>query len=672
MRAAPSGLHASALKRHMGGSRVRKGKMRIRRLSRRLTTATAMLFLGAGAGRAQAPAAKVDPAGAHRVTRDGVAIDFTVVRVGKAGALMEGDLAEVRFRMTDAASGLPVPGLKPAAWMDMAGVVGGKPGQDRECKDRVALYLQGSVGIRPMIDLNSYYLVLMNRDASISVIDPVVSMTGNTSLLATVVLRHPAADWVRSRDGRRLYASMPRAGEVAIIDSEAFRLIENVAAGPEPMRLALPPDGRYLWVANNAKDAAQSGVTVIDTESAKQVGRVVTGLGHHEIAFSGDGQLAFVSNRDEGTVSVIEVATLRKTKDLKTGPLPISMAWSPLSQSIYVADGKAGTIAVIDPSRLEVVARIPARPGLGPMRFSQDGRFGFVVNPAERSIFVVDASENRLAHTIPLEGKPFQVTVSRAFAYFRLLDSEAVKMVNLASLGQGKKPIVQGFGAGTGAPSSAGELSIADTISQASTDAAVFVVNPADSNTYFYMEGMNAPMGSYGGYGHSVSAATVVDRSLKETEPGIYTGKVRMPMAGRYDVAFLLDNPRVLHCFSTDALPDPAARKGLGTLAIEFVDFPARMTAGSTFPVRFRLTDPATQAGRSDLAGVKLLYHSTPGGSKVEAVAAARGDGVYEAEARVDRPGAWFFFVSVPSLKVKPSDMPYRGLVVEAPKEKSP
>ena len=134
-------------------------------------------------------------------------------------------------------------------------------------------------------------------------------------------------------------------------------------------------------------------------------------------------------------------------------------------------------------------------------------------------------------------------------------------MVNLLSLGAEKKPMVQGFGAGTGAPRLAGDLSAADSIAQAATEAAVFVVNPADSNTYFYMEGMNAPMGSFGGYGHAARAVAVVDRSLKEVEPGVYSGKVRVPAAGQYDVAFLLDNPRMLHCFSTEAKENPALHK---------------------------------------------------------------------------------------------------------------
>jgi hypothetical protein len=179
-------------------------------------------------------------------------------------------------------------------------------------------------------------------------------------------------------------------------------------------------------------------------------------------------------------------------------------------------------------------------------------------------------------------------------------------------------------------------------------------------------------MGSYSGYGHSVTAATVVDRSLKEVEPGIYAGKVKIPVAGRYDVAFLLDNPRVLHCFSADALSNPALKKGLGEVAVEFVDFPAKAAAGSMVPIRVRLTDPSTREPRDGLADVRVLYHVVPGGPKSEAEAVARGGGVYEAAARLDRPGAWYFFVSVPSLKVKPSAVPYRGLVVEAQKEKSP
>lgn len=602
--------------------------------------------------------------GTNRLVRDGVVVDFSLKRIDVPDApLLEGDFVEARFRLTDATSGKPVPGLKPAAWLDMAGVVGGKRGEVRECKDRIALYLQGSVGIRPLVDLNSYYLLVLNADASISVIDPVVSMTGSTSLFATVVLKRPAADWAKRRDHKRLYVSMPRAGEVAVIDAEAFKVVATVEAGTRPTRVALQADGRYLWVGNDAAEASASGVSVVDVESLKKVASIPTGKGHHEIAFSADDQHAFVSNRDQGTVSVIDVARFAKVRDLRTGPLPISVAYSPLSRSIYVADGKDGRIAVVDPSRLEVVTRVATRPGLGPMRFTPDGRWGFAVNPAENAVFVLDAAENRLAHTIPVGGKPFQVTFTRSFAYVRLLDSEQVKMVNLLSLGQDKKPMVQSFGAGTGTPRQAGELALADTVSQASTDAAVFVLNPADGNTYFYMEGMNAPMGSYGSYGHRPQAVGVVDRSLKELEPGVYASRLRLPAAGTYDVAFLLDNPRILHCFAAEAGVNPALRRE-GAVAIQYLDWPGRVATGET-AVRLRLSDASSGAPRTGVRDLTLKYYAVPGDLRTEVIAREVGEGIYEAKLALPRAGLWYVFVGAPSLRAQFRDTPFRSLLVE-------
>ncbi len=95
------------------------------------------------------------------------------------------------------------------------------------------------------------------------------------------------------------------------------------------------------------------------------------------------------------------------------------------------------------------------------------------------------------------------MSFTRAFAYVRLLDSEQVKMVNLLSLGATGSPSSRPSPPAPAPRSRRATSPLADSIAQAATEAAVFVVNPADGNTYFYMEGMNAPMGSFGSYGHA-------------------------------------------------------------------------------------------------------------------------------------------------------------------------
>jgi YVTN family beta-propeller protein len=602
------------------------------------------------------------------VVKGSVAVDFSVERpeADRARPLAEGDYVEVRFRLSDAASGKPLAGSRPAAWLDIGGVIQDQQGEQRECKDKIGLYLKGIVGIRPMVDLNSAFLLVLNQDPSISVIDPVVSMSGRTSLYATVVLKRPPADWARSADARRFYVTVPQAGEVAVIDTETFKVAASVEAGRNPVRVALQQETRLLWIGNDAPAAKESGVTVIDAERLQRIATIPTGRGHHELAFAPDGRHAFVSNRDEGTVSVVDVGHLAKVKDLATGPVPIALAVSPLSRALYVADGKTGEITVVDAGRLEPIARIATRPGLGPLRVSPDGRWAIAVNPAEHAAYVVDTTRNALVHTIPTGGKPYQVAFTRAFAYLRLLDAERVVMVNLASLGEGRAPIVQGFEAGTGAPRQAGELSIADSIAPASFDASIYLVNPADNFVYFYMEGMNAPMGSYGAYGHAARAVAVADRSLQELAPGLYGGKLRIPAAGRYDVAFLLDSPRVLHCFSLEALPNPALRQDLGALAVDFLDSPSRSQAGAPLALRFRLLDPATRQPRGGLGDVRVVGYLSPGQLRTELTPVEVSPGVFQATATPSRAGAWYFHVLVPSLGVKPSDLPFHSVVVEA------
>ena len=371
--------------------------------------------LGAMAGAAMAGAAAIDE---QRIVKDGVAVRFSARPVAEGQPLQEGGVAEVRFEITDEATGRPVRGAVPAAWMDLAEVIQarGEGPHVRSCRDKIALYLKGVVGIRPLVDLNSYSMVVLNKDPTLTVIDPNVSMAGSTSTLAQVALKRPGMDWAQDAERKALYVSMPKAGQVAVVDTDGFKVRANIDAGSEPMRLALQPDGKYLWVGNNARQASDSGITVIDADTLKPVASIATGAGHHEIVVSGDNRLVFVSNRDAGTVSVIDVATRRKLRDIATGALPIALAWSALSRSLYVADGRDGQVAVIDAEGLAVRRHIALQPGLGPMRFTPDGRYALVLNPSANKVHAIDASSDEAVHAIDVPGQPYQLAYTRGFA----------------------------------------------------------------------------------------------------------------------------------------------------------------------------------------------------------------------------------------------------------------
>jgi len=560
----------------------------------------------------------------------------------------------------------PGPQLKgryPAAWMDLGKAWEAKGGRPMTCRDRVATYLQGIVGIRPMIDLNSHFLLVMNRDASISVIDPAIGITGITNLFAQVNLSRPGADWVLSEDHKRLFVSMPISDKVAVVDTQAFQVTHEIDAGVQPTRVEIQSDQRYLWASNTTDDAATSGVTIIDTADLAPVKFIATGRGHHEIAFTDDNRYAFVTNRDAGTVTVIDVQTLETVKDIKTGSRPMSIAFSPLGQAVYVTDVDTGKITVIDPEKLEIRGNINAEPGIGPMRFTPDGRWGMIINTSANKVFVLDASTNMLPHTIEVGNKPFQVNFTTSFAYVRSLDTQDVGLIPLSELDEMNTPPVTFIPAGQRPPGTVGDISIADSIVPAVKQAAAaYIVNQAEGTVSYYMEGMGAPMGSFRNYGHETRAIEIVDRSMSEVEPGVYRGRVKIPVEGEYDVAFMMDTPRFLHCFSTFVEPDPNKEKATG---LE-VDYPVGnrfVTVGEPRTVQFLLKDAGDKNPVADLTDVSVLYYRSDGRGRQVLPATPVGEGLYEVTLNFDMAATYYVFVGAPSRGLDYSDLPFYSLI---------
>jgi len=638
-------------------------------LIRRATlVALATLFLASGCSRDAEPEAEED--NPNLITREGVNVEFTVQPIrGGVGEVTAGEWADVTFKVTDAATGEAIKGRYPAAWMDLGSAWEAMGDGPMECRDRVAFYLQGIVGVRPMIDLNSHFLLVLNRDNSISVIDPVVGITGVTNLFAQINLSRPGADWVLNDDNKKLFVSMPSAGQVALVDTETFEVSHEIDAGEMPMRVELQRDQRYLWVGNNTSDAETSGVTIIDAQDLQPVKFIPTGPGHHEIAFTDGDRYAFVSNRDGGTVTVIDVQSLEKVADIETGPKPISVAYSPLGGAIYVTDADAGTVTVIDPDTREIRAMIQAEPGLGPMRFNEEGRWGMVVNASADKVFVIDASRDRLAHAISVGKQPYQVNFTYSLAYVRSLGTQDVGLIPMSELDDAEAPPVTYIPAGQQPPGIAAEISIADSIIPAVKQAAAaYIVNQAEGTVSYYMEGMGAPMGSFRNYGHEARAIEIVDRSLAEVVPGVYRGRVKIPVEGRYDVAFMMDSPQFLHCFAATVVPaDESDGAKSSRMAVEYQVPDRRITVGEEKAIQFRLFDPKNGFPESDVADATVLYYRSDGRGRTVQPAREIGNGLYEATVTVDMPATYYVFVSAPSKGLDYSDQPFFSLMALAP-----
>ena len=121
-----------------------------------------------------------------------------------------------------------------------------------------------------------------------------------------------------SADGRYAYASCEFAGRMIEVDLRTQRVIRTLmlnGGSSSPQDVKLSPDGETLYVA----DQLNGGVWEIDPESFRVIGFLKTGAGAHGLYPSRNAQLLYVSDRQQGAISVVSFRTRRV---IKTWQLP--------------------------------------------------------------------------------------------------------------------------------------------------------------------------------------------------------------------------------------------------------------------------------------------------------------------------------------------------------------
>lgn len=589
-------------------------------------------------------------------TQGGISVDFSVDGQGKKGEPVAGTEATVRFKIVDA-NGRALSSLRPAAWIDRRAT--GQITDARQCHEKIQSFLQPGFNRRPEISLNTYYILTLNKEPNISVIDP-LSGFGGSKLYTLVPLLESGEDWAMSSDKKHLYVSMPAANMVAMIETSSWKVLSNIEAGLKPTRTVLQNDNKYLWVSNEAQNG---GVTVIDASSGKVAATIRTGSGPHEITFTQNDSAAFVTNKTDGTLSVIDVRKLALVKNIPIGALPTSVAFSPLSRTLYVANEGDGTIVAVDGQRFEITARMQAEPGLRSVRLELDHRFGFAVNSVKNTVYIFDTASNHLMHVVPVGPAPDQISFTSQFAYVRSVGSEFVSMIKLADIA--KEAAVTRFPAGEKAPKLSTARSPADAIVAAPEDGSVLVVNPADQMIYYYSEGMAAPMGSFQNYRRDPKAVLVLDNSLVETDRGVYSTVIRFNGAGDYDVAFLLDSPRVVNCFNLKVAADPNRPADTVTsLKIEPLLKETTARVGANFNLRFKVTYAGPGPANQKLGDIGVLVFLAPGIWQQRDVAKPLGGGVYEVNFVPPQPGIYYVYFQCPSLEINFNQI--RPVTIEA------
>jgi YVTN family beta-propeller protein len=169
-----------------------------------------------------------------------------------------------------------------------------------------------------------------------------------------------------SADGSYLIASCEFSGQLVKVDVAHERVVKTLTlpggAADKPQDVKLSPDGKVFYVA----DLNANGVWKVDGTRLKVIGFVPTGRGAHGLYPSRDAKLLYVTNRGEGSISLISFKTRKVVRKwwIPGGGTPDMGGVSADGKVFWVSGRYSGVVYALSTANGKLLARIPV--GSGP------------------------------------------------------------------------------------------------------------------------------------------------------------------------------------------------------------------------------------------------------------------------------------------------------------------
>jgi YVTN family beta-propeller protein len=187
-------------------------------------------------------------------------------------------------------------------------------------------------------------------------------------------------------------------------------VVDRVSLGREPEGVAVSPDNKTIYVA----DQASKDVHVVDVAS-KKVSVVKVPNTPRFLALSADGSRLYVSLFEENFtgngLAVIDTTNRTLVKTIRTGPRPFEPAVAPDGQ-VWVPIHNGARVEIYDDQTLTEAARISVPPNPHWIVFTPDGKTAFTANHESSQISVVNVADGLVRKNFKVGRSPHALAVT--------------------------------------------------------------------------------------------------------------------------------------------------------------------------------------------------------------------------------------------------------------------
>lgn len=219
----------------------------------------------------------------------------------------------------------------------------------------------------------------------------------------------PGFSVVLTLDRTRALADVAGDNKIAVIDTKAFKVVSRIPVGLFPCDLDRTTDGQFAYVP----ERDQNTVAMIDVRSLRIVKRFDMGkhTEPHMLRVAPDNKTLWVANGEENTLVVLDAKTLTPVAKIAMGKVPVTLAFTPDGQFAYISHFSDNFISVVDTRTYKEVSRVKVAQGLAVVAFRPDGKFAYVTAMNANAVAVIDTATRKVEKMIPTGRQPWGLLV---------------------------------------------------------------------------------------------------------------------------------------------------------------------------------------------------------------------------------------------------------------------
>jgi PQQ-dependent catabolism-associated beta-propeller protein len=208
----------------------------------------------------------------------------------------------------------------------------------------------------------------------------------------------------------RAYVTNEDGESISVLDTDKAEVVATVNVGKRPRGLKLSHDGKELYVAVSGlpkcpptvpdeecaklkRDVNADGIAVIDTATLKLSKLLKSGSDPEQFDLSHDGKQLFIANEDSGTLTVVNISTGAIDKSVPVGKEPEGVRVTPDGRWIVVTSEEGNAIYVVDPHSYDVVKSVSVGKRPRDVTFTPDGKTAYISGEFDSSVYTTTIPE---------------------------------------------------------------------------------------------------------------------------------------------------------------------------------------------------------------------------------------------------------------------------------------